>query len=260
MEHSQWLIDTGAGQSASQQEGDELKGGHDEMRGNQLDKVSQSRNSATLLLSQRFKHSEPVLVIETNMWAKLWYPRFDPSCLRRSCDGANLLMAGSALCGEIKRAEQSWNPIRESKPQAALPFVTTAPVYSAAHTGGELREKSSSSFLQPLLRQSKNQTQDECSYTHRRTQKYTHFSSCPVLPIIHSWDNALNWREITKDSQWCMISTETSLICWGGSWIVWVNCVGAEKQGGPRLLRTGAGHPWLIQRKSEMLKTWHNHP
>lgn len=68
MDCSQRVIDAETGLSASRQERDELKGGYDKMRGNELDeKVSWSINSGKPPLCQRFKNSKPVLVTETNI-------------------------------------------------------------------------------------------------------------------------------------------------------------------------------------------------
>lgn len=125
-------------------------------------KSSQPKNSLRLPLRQPFKSDGAVLMIKLNIWGRPRHYWFYASRLRRSRNREGLLIACFAYCSEIQRAESTWNPIPKSKPQASFPLVTTAPVYSAANTGGELCENNRF-LLQPFLLFSKDWTQDECS-------------------------------------------------------------------------------------------------
>lgn len=100
-----------------------------------------------------------------------------------------MLIARSAFCGEIKRAERTWNSIPKSKPQSCLPLVTTAPVYSVPNTGGEnWREAFSSSAFSFLFQWTghKINATHWCSHTHTHTTshyRWKHTQLC-VMEVI----------------------------------------------------------------------------
>lgn len=84
------------------------------------EKASQPINSLRLPLRERFKHSRPVLMIKTDIWARPRHYWFYPSCLGEKLRWEGVMIARFAFCDEIKRAGRSWNSIPKSKPQAVF--------------------------------------------------------------------------------------------------------------------------------------------
>lgn len=84
------------------------------------EKASQPINSLRLPLRERFKHSRPVLMIKTDIWARPRHYWFYPSCLGEKLRREGVMIARFAFCDEIKRAGRSWNSIPKSKPQAVF--------------------------------------------------------------------------------------------------------------------------------------------